>query len=49
MAAVEVNSEDIVNLLLEHDVDTQLTNIHGQTAYDIAIEQNNTALATLLS
>lgn len=49
MAAVEANSEDIVRLLLEHNVDTGLKNIHGQTAYDLAVEYNYPNLISLLA
>jgi len=49
MAAAEVYSEEIVRLLLENKVDNKLKNIHGQTAYDLAVEQKNTTLINLLS
>jgi len=49
MAAVEANSEDIVKLLLEHNVDTNLKNIHGQTAYDLAVEYDYSNLMSLLA
>lgn len=48
MAAVEANDEDIVKLLLEHKVDTSLRNMHGQTAYDLAVEYDFKNLMSLL-
>ncbi len=48
MAAVDANSEDIVKLLLEHKVNTKLKNIHGQTAYDLAVEHGYENLMALL-
>ncbi len=49
MAAVETGSEEMVKLLLASGSDTSLTNMHGQTAYDIAVEQQNAVLTNLLS
>ncbi len=49
MAAVEANAEDIVKLLLENNVKTDLKNMHGQTAYDLAVEHNHTNLISLLA
>jgi len=49
MAAVEVNSMELVTLLLEYKADTSLTNMHGQTAYDLAVEQQNNELTVLLA
>jgi len=49
MAAVEVNSKELVELLLEYKADTGLKNMHGQTAYDLAVEQNNHELTEFLA
>jgi ankyrin repeat protein len=48
MAAVEIGSIDMVKLLLGFKPDTSKTNIHGQTAFDLALEKNDTALVKLL-
>lgn len=48
MAAVVAGAEDIVELLLEHDADTSLTNMHGETALDLAIALKNSLLVATL-
>ena len=49
MAAVEQGSEDMINLLLEFNPDASAKNMHGQTAYDIAMELKNSRVAQLIS
>ena len=49
MAAVEFGSIDMIRLLLSLNPDTSLTNTHGQTAYDLAVEKNDSARMKLLA
>lgn len=49
MAAVEVGSEEMLHLILEYHANTHLKNMHGQTAYDIAVEKNHKHLVELLA
>ena len=49
MAATNAGFEEMIHLILEFKADTQLKNMHGQTAYDIAIEKNNKNLIELLA
>jgi len=39
MAAVELGSVEMIELLLSLKPDTTMTNIHGQTAYHLAVEK----------
>ncbi|PHS17103.1 MAG: hypothetical protein COA86_10625 [Kangiella sp.] len=48
MAAVEAGVDDIVELFLEHKADTSLSNMHGETALDLAIAVKNEYLISLL-
>ncbi len=48
MAAVEIGSIEMIKLLLSFNPDTTMTNIHGQTAYNLAVEKNDSARINLL-
>lgn len=48
MAAVEIGSIDMIKLLLSLNPDTTKTNIHGQTAYDLAVEKSDPASIKLM-
>ena len=49
MAAVESGGIELVELMLEFKADPKLTNMHGQTAYDIALECENQSFVELLA
>ncbi len=49
MAATETGSEEMLQLILEYKADTQIKNMHGQTAYDIAVENKKENLVELLA
>lgn len=49
MAAVENGSVDMIKLLLKFKPDTSLKNMHGQTAFDLAIEKNDPVRIKLLA
>ena len=49
MAAVEYGSIDMIKLLLSFNPDTSMTNMHGQTAYDLAVEKHDHARIKLLA
>ena len=49
MAAVESGSAEMVELMLEHNADKRIKNIHDQTAYDLAVEQGHSNLAKLIA
>jgi len=49
MAAVESGNKEMVVLMLEFKADQSLTNMHGQTAHDIATECENKQLIELLA
>jgi len=49
MAAVEVGSIEMIELLLTFKPDTSLTNMHGQTAYDLAVEKNDPARIKIMA
>lgn len=49
MAAVENGSVEMIELILSFNPDTGLKNIHGQTAYDLALEKNDPARIELLA
>ena len=48
MAAVEIGSKEMIELLLSLDPDTTMTNIHGQTAFDLAVAKNDPERIKLL-
>ncbi len=48
MASVEIGSVEMIKFLLSFNPDTTMTNIHGQTAYDLAVEKNDPARIKLL-
>ncbi|MEE4246118.1 MAG: ankyrin repeat domain-containing protein [Kangiellaceae bacterium] len=49
MAAAEQGSKEIVELFLKHGASKDLINMHGQTAYDLAVEKGHKAIAQILS
>lgn len=49
MAAVENGSLEMIALLLSFNPDTGMKNIHGQTAFDLAVEKNDPARIKLLA
>lgn len=49
MAAVENGSIEMVQLLLKFNPETDLENIHGQTAFDIAVEKKDPVRIKLLA
>jgi len=49
MAAIEIGSIDMIKFLLSFNPDTTMTNIHGQTAHDLAVEGNDPARIKLLA
>jgi ankyrin repeat protein len=48
MAAAEAGSEETARLLLERGADPTITDMDGDTAYDIAVRKGNDAVAALL-
>jgi len=48
MAAVEIGSMEMIDLLLSLNPDVTMTNIHGQTAYDLAVEKKDLERINLL-
>jgi len=48
MAAVEIGSIEMIELLLSFAPDITTTNIHGQTAYNLAVEKNDPERIKLL-
>lgn len=48
MAAIELGSVEMIELLLSLEPDTTMTNIHGQTAYHLAVEKNDPERIKLL-
>lgn len=49
MASIESGSSEMVELMLEYNADKKIKNIHGQTAYDLAVEQGHDDLAKLIA
>jgi len=49
MAAIEIGSVEMISLLLSFKPDTTMTNIHGQTAQDLAIAKNDPVRIKLLA
>jgi len=48
MAAVEIGSMEMIDLLLSLNPDVTMTNMHGQTAYDLAVEKKDLERINLL-
>ena len=48
MAAVDIGSIEMIELLLNFNPDTRMTNIHGQTALDLALEKKDPARSKLV-
>ncbi len=49
MAAVDSGELEMVKLMLEFHANVELKNMHGQTAYDLAIETDNRLIAEQLA